>query len=268
MPEVTGPYAPGTPCWVDLMTPDQQAALDFYRDLFGWQGEVGPPETGGYAVCTLNGKAVAGIMAARNPDGSTPDPMPPTVWTTYLATADAEATQSAVAANGGQVMMPVMDVMTIGRMAVVGDPAGAVFGIWEAREFSGAGVVNEPGAIIWNELNTTDPKTTAAFYDKALGISVSPMEGAEGYFSLSVGGRPVGGLQGLANIEGLPPGTPSHWLTYFAVDDTDSTVDALIRAGGNVLKPPFDMMAGRMAIVQDPQGATFAVIKVNATDAS
>ncbi|MFF7636478.1 VOC family protein [Kitasatospora sp. NPDC008050] len=267
MPDVTGPYAPGTPCWVDLMAPDQQAALDFYRDLFGWQGEVGPPDTGGYAVCTLNGKPVAGVMTAMNPDGSKPDPMPPTVWTTYLATADLDATQQAVTANGGQVMMPAMDVMTIGRMAVVSDPTGAVLGLWQAREFTGAGVVNEPGALTWNELNTSDPKAAAAFYDKALGVDVEPMEGAEGYFGLSVDGRPVAGMQGLATIPGLPPGTPSHWLTYFAVDDTDSTVDALVRAGGNVLKPPFDMMAGRMAIVQDPQGGTFAVINVSATDA-
>ncbi|GAB2714906.1 VOC family protein [Kitasatospora kifunensis] len=268
MPDVTGPYAPGTPCWFDLMVPDQQAALDFYRDLFGWQGEVGPPETGGYAVCTLNGRAVAGIMAARNPDGSTPDPMPPTVWTTYFATADVDATEKAVTVGGGQVMMPGMDVLQIGRMAIVSDPTSAVFGLWQARDFAGAQVVNEPGAVIWNELVTSAPSAAATFYGKALGISVAPMEGTESYFSLSVNDRPVGGLQGLENIEGLPPGTPSHWLTYFAVDDADSTVDALVRAGGNVLKPPFDMMAGRMAVVQDPQGGTFAIIKAESSEAA
>ncbi|MEH6375172.1 VOC family protein [Streptomyces sp. KLMMK] len=266
MPDVTGPYAPGTPCWVDLMVPDQQAALDFYRDLFGWQGEVGPPETGGYAVCSMDGKPVAGIMAAMNPDGSTPDPMPPSVWTTYLATADVDATQSRIATNGGEVMMPAMDVMTLGRMSVATDPTGAVFGLWQARDFPGAAVVNEPGAVIWNELNTSDTATASGFYAKALGIKATPMEGATGYFSLEVDGRMVGGLQGLAGIEGIPEDTPSHWLTYFSVDDTDSTVDALVRAGGNVLKPPFDMMAGRMAVVQDPQGGVFAVINATPPD--
>jgi len=254
MPEVTDPYKPGTPCWVDLMVPAQQEALDFYRDLFGWQGEVGPPETGGYAVCSRQGKAVAGIMTAMAPDDQ---PTPPTAWTTYLATADVDATTQAVTDNGGTVMMGGVDVMTLGRMAVVADPTGAVFGLWQARDFIGSQLVNEPGTVIWSELNTSDPAAATAFY-QALGIEVAPMESAPGYFSLSVAGRPVGGMQGLDN---MPAGTPSHWLTYFSVDDTDSTVDALTRAGGSVLMPPFDMMAGRMAVVQDPQGGTFAVIR-------
>ncbi|MFJ9411161.1 VOC family protein [Streptomyces sp. NPDC101393] len=260
MSDVTGPYAPGTPCWVDLMVSDQQAALDFYRDLFGWQGEVGPPETGGYAVCSLNGKPVAGIMTAMNRDGTKPDPTPPPVWTSYLATADVDATERKIVSNGGQVMMPGMDVMTLGRLSVASDPTGAVFGLWQAKDFPGAGIVNEPGAIIWNELDTSDTDAASSFYSTALGITAAPMEGGGGYYALNVDGRTVGGMQALSNIDGLPTGTPSHWLPYFAVDDTDSTVDALIRAGGNVLKPPFDMMAGRMAVVQDPQGAVFAVI--------
>ncbi|MGH3685740.1 MAG: VOC family protein [Pseudonocardiaceae bacterium] len=260
MPEVTSPYAPGTPCWVDLMVPDQQAALDFYRDLFSWEGEPGPPETGGYAVCTLNGKAVAGIVTAMAPDGQ---PTPPTTWTSYLATADADAAITVIAGNGGTVMVPTMDVLTLGRLAIAADPTGAVFGLWQARDFVGAQVVNEPGALIWNELNTTDPDAAKGFYSVALGVEAAPMEGAPDYFSLSVNGRTVGGMQGFAQ---LPPDIPSHWLTYFAVEDTDNTVDALIRAGGHVLMPPFDMVAGRMAVVQDPQGGTFAVINVTAPE--
>lgn len=262
MPEFNGPYPPGTPCWVDLMVPDQQAALDFYRGLFGWESEVGPPETGGYAVCTLRGKPVAGIMAAMNPDGTRPDPMPPAAWTTYLASADVDTTQQAVESNGGQVMMPAMDVMALGRMAVVSGPTGAVFGLWQAKDFNGAGIVNEPGAVIWSELNTSDVAAAAAFSAKVLGITAEPMEGADGYFALNVAGRTVGGMQALSDIKDLPPGVPSHWLTYFAVEDTDSTVGDLVAAGGKVRKAPFDMMAGRMAVVEDPQGAIFAVIKV------
>ena len=254
MPEVTGPYQPGTPCWVDLMVPDQQAALDFYRDLFGWQGQPGPPETGGYAVCTLNGKAVAGIVTAMAADDQ---PTPPTAWTCYLATEDADATAQAITDNGGNVLMPAMDVLSLGRMLLAADPTGAVFGVWQARDFIGSQVVNEPGSVIWSELDTADPDAAQAFYP-ALGIEAAPMEGAAGYFSLNVAGRMVGGMQGL---DELPPGTPSHWMTYFSVEDTDSTVDALTRAGGSALTPPFDMVAGRMAVVQDPQGATFAVIK-------
>ncbi|MGH3312038.1 MAG: VOC family protein [Streptomyces sp.] len=259
MPEVIAPYETGIPCWTDLMVPDQQAALDFYRDLFGWQGEIGPPETGGYAVCSLHGKAVAGIMATMAPEGQ---PTPPTAWTAYLATDDVNAATQAVSDNGGTVMAPAMDVMSLGRMAVAADSTGAVFGLWEARDFIGAQVVNEDGAVIWNELNTANPEAAKVFYHD-LGIDIAPMEGAEGYFSLNAAGHTVGGMQGL---DKSPSGTPSHWLTYFDVDDTDSTVDAVTRAGGSVLVPPFDMMAGRMAVVRDPQGATFAVINPTPPD--
>ncbi|MEV5509596.1 VOC family protein [Streptomyces orinoci] len=262
MPEVTGPYAPGTPCWVDLMAPDQRAALDFYGDLFGWQGEPGPPETGGYAVCTLGGRAVAGIGPSMAPDGH---PAPPIAWTTYLAVPDADVAVRAITDNRGQVVMPAMEVLTFGRMAVVADPTEAVFGLWEARDFAGAEVVNEPGAVIWNELSTADPEAAKRFYPAALGIAVTPMENAPGYHALKVGEQVVGGMQGLEN---LPEGTPSHWLVYFAVDDADSVTDAVVRAGGTVLKAPFDMMAGRMAVLRDPQGGIFAVINAGAPEAA
>lgn len=254
MPEVTGPYQRGVPCWVDLMVPDQQAALDFYRDLFGWQGEIGPPETGGYTVCTLHGKPVAGIMAAMSADGG---PTPPTAWTAYLATDDVDSDTQAVLDNRGTVMVPGVDVMELGRMAVAADPTGAVFGLWQAKEFPGSQVVNEHGAVIWSELNTSDVDAAQAFY-RNLGIETTTMEGAPGYLAVNAGGRTVGGMQGLENS---PSGTPSHWMTYFAIDDVDSAVDALTKSGGSVLVPPFDMMAGRMSVVQDPQGGTFALIK-------
>ncbi|WP_329395393.1 VOC family protein [Streptomyces melanogenes] len=260
MPDVNSPYQPGTPCWVDLMVTDQQAALDFYCGLFGWEGEVGLPETGGYAVCTLNGKPVAGIAAASSPEDG---PTRPTLWTTYLATSDADATEKRIADNGGSVVMPGVDVLTLGRMSLAADPTGAVFGLWQARDFLGAQVVNEAGAFIWSELNSSDPDAAALFYANVVGITRAPVDGEDGYFALQVDKRTVAGMQGL---DKMPPGTPSHWLTYFAVDDTDSTIQALIRAGGNVLRPPFDMTAGRMAVVQDPQGGKFAIITPSSTE--
>ncbi|UQA92205.1 VOC family protein [Streptomyces halobius] len=255
MPDVTAPYQPGTPCWVDLAALDQQAALDFYSHVFGWSGGIGPPEHGGYSVCLLDDKPVAGIMAATPMDDQ---PAPPTVWTTYLASADANATKQAIESAGGTVVMPVMDVTTLGRMAIAADPTGAVFGIWQAVDFPGAGIVNEHGTVIWNELNTTHQDAAAAFYKTALGIDSEAVKGAEDYFALKVNGRPVGGMQSLP--PDLPPGAPSHWLTYFAVADTDGTVAKVTAAGGSALREPFDMIAGRMAVVTDPQGATFAVI--------
>lgn len=259
MPDMNGPYKPGTPCWIDLMVPDQQAALDFYRDLFGWQGEIGPPETGGYSVCTLKGKPVAGIMRASNPDGSTPDPMPPTVWTTYLSTDGIDATAKSVADAGGSVMMGPMDVMDLGRMAVVTDPTGAVVGLWQPGTFDGAGIVNEHGALTWNELNTGDTGAAAAFYSAVLPVTTAPTQlpGAEGYTEFKVADRAVAGMM---DLSALPPGVPPHWLAYFSVDDVDSVQDAAVRAGGSVMAPAFDMPAGRMAVLADPQGGTFAVI--------
>lgn len=259
MPDMNGPYKPGTPCWIDLMVPDQQAALDFYCDLFGWQGEIGPPETGGYSVCLLKGKPVAGIMRASNPDGSTPDPMPPTVWTTYLTTDSIDATLKTATDAGGSVMMGPMDVMDLGRMAVITDPTGAVVGLWQPGTFDGAGIVNEHGALSWNELSTGDTGAAAAFYSAVLPISTAPSEmpGAEGYTQFQVAGRAVAGMM---DLSALPPGVPPHWLPYFSVDDVDSVQDAAVRAGGSVMAPAFDMPAGRMAVLADPQGGTFAVI--------
>ncbi|WP_328973035.1 VOC family protein [Streptomyces sp. NBC_00239] len=261
---MSGSYRPGTPCWTDLMVPDQQAALDFYRDLFGWQGEIGPAEQGGYSVCTLKGQPVAGIMKAMNPDGTVPDPLPPAAWTTYLATDDADAVATASTAAGGNTVMPVMDVMNLGRMAVLADPTGAAYGVWQAGTFPGAGIVNEPGAMIWNELATTDTKAAAAYYEAVLPVGTAPSEipGTEeyGYTELKVNDRAVGGIMGL---DQHPEGTPPHWMVYFDVDDADSVQAAAERAGATVLAPAFDMPVGRMAVLADPQGAVFAVIKTS-----
>ncbi|MFE2582852.1 VOC family protein [Streptomyces sp. NPDC059378] len=252
-------YKPGTPCWIDLMVPDQQAALDFYCDLFGWQGEVGPAEQGGYAVCTLKGKPVAGIMKAMNPDGTVPDPLPPTVWTTYLSTDGIDGTLKSATDAGGTLMMGPVDVMDLGRMAVIADPTGAVVGLWQAGTFDGAGIVNEHGALIWNELATSDLSAASAFYSAVLPVTTdrSEMPGAEEYIEFKVDDRAVGGMMDLSK---LPPGVPPHWQPYFHVDDVDEVQASAVRAGGSVLAPAFDMAAGRMAVLADPQGGAFAVI--------
>lgn len=265
MPDMNGPYKPGTPCWIDLIVPDQQAALDFYRDLFGWQGEVGPPEYGGYSVCTLKGKPVAGVMKASNPDGSVPDPMPPAMWTTYLSTDNIDGTLKSVSDAGGTVVMGPMDVMDLGRMAVVTDPTGAAVGLWQPGSFDGAGIVNEHGALIWNELNTPDVPAAAAFYAGVLPVTTarSTMPGATDYTEFKVGERAVGGMMDLAK---LPAGVPPHWMPYFHVDSVDEIQAAAERAGGSVMAPAFDMVAGRMAVLCDPQGGTFSVITATAPE--
>jgi predicted enzyme related to lactoylglutathione lyase len=251
MSEVSGPYAPGTPCWVELSSPDQQASLDFYRDLFGWQAEVGAPETGGYAVCSLRGKPVAAIMA------TTGDPTPPPAWVTYLATSDAAATAQAVKTSGGRVLSEPMEVMSLGTMAVAADPDGAVFGIWQAADFAGAEIVNEPSAVAWNEVRADNLTTAGEFYTKVFGLTTETVPGDMPYLTLNVAGRPVGG----AGERDASRGEPPNWLTYFCVDDTDSTVDAAVRAGGGLIMPSMDTPFGRIAVVSDPLGAVFALIQ-------
>jgi predicted enzyme related to lactoylglutathione lyase len=255
MSEVTGPYEPGTPCWTDLMVPDQQAALDFYRDLFGWQGEIGPEEYGGYSVCTQRGKSVAGIMKTMSMGDQPP---PPPVWTSYFSSDDADAAKAAIAANGGTEIVPVADVSTLGRMLIAADPQGAVFGIWQPREFKGAEVVNEHGALSWNQLYVPDPKAAGPFYRAVLGVQAAPMPDMPEFTGFKVKDRFVAGVQGM---DQLPPKTPPHWLVNFNVDDADSTVAAAVHAGATLLAPAFDLEhVGRLAVIQDPQGAVFSVV--------
>lgn len=256
MAEINAPYKQGTPCWIDLMAEDQQAAMDFYKDLFGWQGEVGPAEFGGYTAMELNGRPVAGIGPKMSQDG---EPEPPHVWTTYLASADADESARRVAEAGGTVMVPPMDVASLGRMAVAVDPTGPVFGFWQNKEFIGAGVVNEPGALIWNECNTRDVPKAAEFYKAAFDIETKPMEGAENYNELKAAGRTVGGMQDMGSM--FPDQVPPHWMVWLQVDDVDSTVDAAVRAGGSVTVPAMQIPPGRMAGIADPWGGVFCILK-------
>ncbi|WTW92269.1 VOC family protein [Streptomycetaceae bacterium NBC_01309] len=256
MAEISEPYAQGTPCWVDLMAADQQAAIDYYSDLLGWNGEVGPPEFGGYSICELRGKAVAGIGPAMSMDGAPP---PPTAWTTYLAVDDIEETAAKVTANGGMLLMPPMQVGEHGHMLVCADPSGAVVGAWQRIGFLGAQRVNEPGALVWNELNTRDLDKALPFYEGVFGVTFESMPEMPSYRGMLAHGRVVGGAQAIP--DDAPAEMPAHWLTYFAVDDTDSVVAAAIHARSTLLMPAFDMSAGRMAVIQDPQGGVFAVLK-------
>ncbi len=162
-------------------------------------------------------------------------------------------------------MMGAMDVMDLGRMAVITDPTGAAVGLWQAGTFDGAGIVNEHGALIWNELSTGDVPAAAAFYTAVLPVTTakSQMPDAGEYTEFKVGDRAVGGMMDLAK---LPPGVPPHWMPYFQVDDVDEIQAAVVRAGGSVMAPAFDMVAGRMAVLSDPQGGTFSVIRATAPE--
>ena len=246
------PWPAGTPCWVDLGTDDVARATTFYSTLFGWDTEVGPPETGGYVMCEVEGRAVAGIGPKMGPAEV------PTAWTTYLASDDVDATTSKVKTAGGSVLAEPFDIMDVGRMSVAADPAGAVFGIWQSRAHTGMQLANVPGAVCWNENMSRSFDANKAFYRAVFGYDYDDMSGdGFNYATFKTTGDSMGGIGDLAMA---PPETPAHWMTYFGVDDADEASEVATKLGGAVMRPAWDTPYGRMAILNDDQGAAFAVM--------
>lgn len=249
-------YVPGTPCWVDLATPDIEAAERFYGELFGWEIPELPnsAEMGGYRRAKLGGRDVAGVMPLMQ-EGQPP------AWSTYISVDDADAIGRAVQENGGTMIAEPMEVSNYGRLALFTDPEGAFFGIWEPADFPGAELVNEKGAVGWNELNTRDPEGARAFYSAVFGWDADERDMGEmgTYVEWHVGGKRIGGM---LDIRGrVPDEVPAHWLVYFGSVDTDEAVRKIEEQGGGVLFGPMDIPAGRFAVVRDPQGAFFAVMQ-------
>lgn len=247
-------YAPGTPSWADLGSPDMAASKAFYQGLFGWEGDTAPqPEAGGYTMFRLGDKHVAGVGPAF--EGQPP------AWATYVTVASADETANVAVEAGGRVLMGPLDVLDVGRMAVLLDPVGAPISIWEARAFPGAQLVNEPNAMCWNELATRDIEAAKAFYGRVFGWEGTTREyGGSTYTEFMLGGVPVAGMIGMNDQ--WPAHVPSHWMVYFAVDDTDATASRAAELGGSVSVPPTDIPPGRLAVLNDPQGAVFSVIRM------
>ena len=245
-------YEPGTPVWVDLGAKDVGAAAKFYSELFGWSAEDMGEEAGHYTMFTLRGKNVAAA-------GPLMDEKQPVAWSTYLATADADATARKVKEAGGSVLSEPFDVMDAGRMAVFLDPTGAAVLAWQANKHIGAQLANEPNTLTWNELVTDDLDKAKDFYTKAFGLDYEVFPGGGDYTLLKVEGKVVGGMRHKGDE--TPKEVPNHWNTIFAVADTDATVATAEKLGGKVVMPPEDMPGvGRFAAVADPQGATFGVM--------
>jgi uncharacterized protein len=254
MVEMTG-YENGTPSWVDIGTPDVQAAGEFYSALFGWDIEYGPAEMGHYSMARLRGLDVAALADQQIPGL--------VVWTTYIAVDDLDATVAKAQAAGATVLAEPMDVMTFGRMAVISDPGGAAVSFWQAGDHKGAGLVNEPGSLCWNELTTRAVDESLAFYEAVVGLTGHRIDAGGGdYYELQLpGGRTVAGLMPMVG-DMWPPDLPNHWMVYFAVDDTDATAARCIDLGGQAPVPPTDIPPGRFAVLNDPQGGHFSIIKL------
>ncbi|WFE37918.1 VOC family protein [Micromonospora sp. WMMD998] len=243
---------PGTPCWTDLATPGLEDARRFYPKLFGWTGRISTvPDAEGYTVFLKDGRAVAG---AGPP--ATPDQVP--IWSTYVATDDTDLVATRVEAAGGQVLVSPFDVSGQGRMAVLADPAGAVFSVWQPMAMRGAELFNAPGAMCWNELVTPDPDGAREFYALVFGWHAEERTaGPIPYVGWRCGARIVAGM--LPPAEPLPADLPAYWTVYFAVEDTDATAARAAELGGTILVPPRDNPAGRAAALRDPQGALFSI---------
>jgi uncharacterized protein len=251
----TAPWEPGTPCWYDLTAVDLAGATSFYRAVFGWDLLDTGEEFGHYTFCLVRGMPVAGI--GTPPVGAEGQPAP--AWTTYLAVEDADKTATAVAENGGTLLMPPMAIADQGRTALAVDPAGGMFGLWEAGSMFGAVLVNEPGGVVWNDHRSADPAAARAFYTAVFGYRYSPIPGHDEYVTID-GTGPGNTIGALAGPDpDLPPGVPAHWMTHFSVESVDDAADRATAAGGTVVRPPADLPYGRSATLRDPQGTYLKV---------
>ncbi len=242
-------YQEGIPSWVDLGTTDLGAAKTYYGGLFGWDFVDAGPEGMDYVIANLNGHAVAGL-AQTDRDRS--------MWSTYFAVDNADETADKIVQHGGQVVMGPMTAAGSGRLAFATDPTGAAFGIWQDEGHFGAGLVNEHGALTWNELTCDDLETALPFYENVFGHSFETTDGGSGpYTSVNVDGRGVAGA-----MPPPVPGIPNHWGVYFGVDDVAARTEKAVELGATQV---FDQMeipeVGLIAGVSHPAGGTITLFE-------
>jgi predicted enzyme related to lactoylglutathione lyase len=243
----------GAFCWVELGTTDQSAAKKFYSSLFGWTPNdmpMGPGEV--YTIFRLEGRDVAAgyTLNPERQKGAPPH------WMPYIAVADADDAAARAAKGGATVVAPPFDVFDAGRMAVIQDPTGAMFCIWQAKGNQGIGIAGVDGSLCWADLMTADVPRARDFYAGLFGWQITPGEkDTSGYLHIKnreefIGGIPPGGL---------PPGTPPHWMLYFLTSNCDATVEKAKSLGARIYFGPTTMEGvGRWAVVADPQGAVFS----------
>lgn len=245
-------YLPGTFCWADLTTPDQEAAKAFYGSLLGWDAEDIPVADGVvYSMMHHDGKQVAAISPQPQQQR---DAGAPPVWNSYVSVADADAAVERAKELGGSAHTPAFDVMDAGRTAVLQDPQGAYFMVWQPGRNPGAELVNDVGALVWNELETSDIDGAASFYGELFGWTFAPFEASPTPYTIVMNaGRGNGGITGLHG-----PGPP-HWIPYFGVAEIDGGITAAEELGGTNYAGPIELPMAKLAVLGDPQGAMFAI---------
>src|SRR5829696_1936052 len=277
-------YIPGVPCWVDASEPDPQGAREFYGGLFGWSFEDAAGSDGSYIVARHEAPSTSISICRKHCRAATGPPI--AMWNTYFWVDRADETASKVRDAGGAVVQEPFDFVDACRMGVFTDPEGAAFGVWEAKEHKGAGLVNDPGAVVFNGLNTRDVEGAKSFYGSVFGWETGSIgSGAEGWTlpgygdwlerehhpdlrkQMAEAGAPEGFediVAGIIPIADDQPDTPPHWSVIFAVADADATAAKATELGGKVIVPPFDAPWStrtytiRMTVIGDPQGATFS----------
>ncbi|MBI3929133.1 MAG: VOC family protein [Armatimonadetes bacterium] len=253
--------APGTFCWVELATTDAASARKFYTELFGWKAQDVPVgDMGTYTMLQLGGKDAAALYpmdAQRMGQGI------PSHWMSYVLVENVDKSAEKAGQLGATVLQPPFDVMDVGRMAVLRDPTGAVFALWQKKKHPGAGVFQVPGSLCWNELMTEDEDRARKFYTGLFNWNADAMPvGPILYTVFKNDDKPAGGMMTLPQ-EARNMGAPPHWLPYFAVDDCDRIVNRVSELGGAVLMPPTDFEnVGRGAVVADPTRGVFGVIRL------
>lgn len=245
-------YKPGTFSWVELASRDTDGAKAFYTGLFGWSYEDNPVGEGSvYTMFSQDGRAVAALHAGQQ------EGMPP-VWLSYVTVGDADAGTERAKELGASVFAGPFDVMEAGRMSVLADPQGAAFALWQPRDHIGAGLVNTPGSLALNQLNTSDTSAAGDFYSGLFGWEIRGQD-AEGppYYGIYNDGALNAGMMDLP--EGSPG--PPHWLVYFGSEDLDGSTAKIGELGGRLLVQPQEVPGGRILVAQDPQGAFFALFE-------
>jgi uncharacterized protein len=247
-------YEPGTFCWVGLATSDPAGAKAFYTSLFGWQAEDLPAGAAGtYTSLRVDGREVATLYSQT--DEARAAGAPPH-WTSYVSVEDADAIAARAGELGGAAVREPFDVADAGRVAALRDPVGAIVSLWEPRSKAGAELVNDVGALCWNELATTEVEPAKSFYGDLFGWEYEIDEG--GYATIKNAGRLNGGIREQTEAErGIPP----NWLPYFTVESVADAARSAEQLGGRTLMPSTDLSIGRFAVIADPQGAAFALFE-------
>ena len=251
-------HATGSFCWIELHTTDQTAAKAFYSALFGWaphDNPMGPNDY--YTEFKLQGREAAAGCTLR-PDERAQG-IPP-YWMIYITVENTDAAVTKAQQLGGKILAPAFDVMDAGRMAVIQDPTGAVFCVWQANKNAGIGIAAVHGTLCWADLSTPDVKRASDFYSGLFGwqVTADPKD-TSGYLHIKNGEHFIGGVP---PSKYHPPGAPPHWLAYFQVDDVDAVASKAKQMGGNSHLAPMTMEGvGRMSVIADPQGAVFAIFK-------